>query len=95
MADEFNQDEAAAQGENPEAAASAEDSNAHASTGAAQNADASSDASAENAPVTVLRRVPEGSRRSRGAGRPSSQIPRTNRWRHSRGESPRGGRRSG
>jgi len=41
MADEFNQDEAAAQGENPEAAASAEDS----------NADASAGASADNAPV--------------------------------------------
>jgi molecular chaperone GrpE len=54
MADEFNQDEAAAQGENPEAAASAEDSNAHASTGAAQNADASSDASADNAPVDPI-----------------------------------------
>jgi len=44
MADEFNQDEAAAQGENPEAAASAEDSNAHAST----------DASADNAPVDPI-----------------------------------------
>ena len=44
MADEFNQDEAAAQGENPEAAASAEDS----------NADASSDASADNAPVDPI-----------------------------------------
>jgi len=44
MADEFNQDEAAAQGENPEAAASAEDS----------NADASSGASAENAPVDPI-----------------------------------------
>ncbi len=54
MADEFNQDEAAAQGENPEAAASAEDSNAHASTDAAQNADASSDASADNAPVDPI-----------------------------------------
>ena len=54
MADEFNQDEAAAQGENPEAAASAEDSNADASTDAAQNADASSDASADNAPVDPI-----------------------------------------
>ena len=44
MADEFNQDEAAAQGENPEAAASAEDS----------NADASADASADNAPVDPI-----------------------------------------
>ena len=44
MADEFNQDEAAAQGENPEAAASAEDSNAH----------ASADASADNAPVDPI-----------------------------------------
>jgi molecular chaperone GrpE len=44
MADEFNQDEAAAQGENPEAAASAEDSNAHASAGA----------SADNAPVDPI-----------------------------------------
>ncbi len=44
MADEFNQDEAAAQGENPEAAASAEDS----------NADASTDASADNAPVDPI-----------------------------------------
>jgi molecular chaperone GrpE len=44
MADEFNQDEAAAQGENPEAAASAEDS----------NVDASSDASADNAPVDPI-----------------------------------------
>ena len=44
MADEFNQDEAAAQGENPEAAASAEDS----------NADASSGASADNAPVDPI-----------------------------------------
>jgi molecular chaperone GrpE len=44
MADEFNQDEAAAQGENPEAAASAEDSNAH----------ASSDTRAENAPVDPI-----------------------------------------
>jgi len=50
MADEFNQDEAAAQGENPEAAASAEDSNVDASTAAAQNADAS----AENAPVDPI-----------------------------------------
>ena len=44
MADEFNQDEAAAQGENPEAAASAEDS----------NADASAGASADNAPVDPI-----------------------------------------
>jgi molecular chaperone GrpE len=44
MADEFNQDEAAAQGENPEAAASAEDS----------NADASADASADYAPVDPI-----------------------------------------
>jgi molecular chaperone GrpE len=42
MADEFNQDEAAAQGENPEAAA--EDS----------NADASAGASADNAPVDPI-----------------------------------------
>ena len=54
MSDEFNKDEEAAQGENPEAAASAEDSNAHASTDAAQNADASTDASAENAPVDPI-----------------------------------------
>jgi molecular chaperone GrpE len=44
MADEFNQDEAAAQGESPEAAASAEDS----------NADASAGASADNAPVDPI-----------------------------------------
>jgi molecular chaperone GrpE len=44
MADEFNQDEAAAQGENPEAAASADD----------LNADASADASADNAPVDPI-----------------------------------------
>ena len=44
MADEFNQDEAAAQGESPEAAASAEDS----------NADASADASADYAPVDPI-----------------------------------------
>ncbi len=44
MSDEFNKDEAAAQGENPEAAASADDS----------NADASSDASADNAPVDPI-----------------------------------------
>lgn len=44
MSDEFNQDEAAAQGENPEAAASAEDS----------NADASAGASADNAPVDPI-----------------------------------------
>lgn len=50
MADEFNQDEAAAQGENPEAAASAEDSNVDAPADAAQNADASAD----NAPVDPI-----------------------------------------
>jgi molecular chaperone GrpE len=44
MADEFNQDEAAAQGENPEAAASADD----------QNVDAPADASADNAPVDPI-----------------------------------------
>lgn len=44
MAEEFNQDEAAAQGESPEAAASAEDS----------NADASADASADYAPVDPI-----------------------------------------
>lgn len=44
MSDEFNQDEAAAQGENPEAAASADD----------LNADASDDASADNAPVDPI-----------------------------------------
>jgi len=42
MADEFNQDEAAAQGENPEAAADA------------SSADASADASADNAPVDPI-----------------------------------------
>jgi molecular chaperone GrpE len=52
MADEFNQDEAAAQGENPEAAASAEDSNAHASSDA--SAEDSADASADNAPVDPI-----------------------------------------
>ena len=44
MSDEFNQDEAAAQGENPEAAASAEDS----------SADASADASAGDSPVDPI-----------------------------------------
>ena len=44
MSDEFNQDEEAAQGENPEAAASADD----------LNADASADASADNAPVDPI-----------------------------------------
>jgi molecular chaperone GrpE len=44
MADEFNQDEAAAQGENPEAAASADD----------QNVDASAEASAGDAPVDPI-----------------------------------------
>ena len=44
MSDEFNKDEEAAQGENPEAAASAEDS----------NADASAGASADNAPVDPI-----------------------------------------
>lgn len=44
MADEFNQDEAAAQGENPEAAASADD----------LNVDAPADASAGDAPVDPI-----------------------------------------
>ncbi len=44
MSDEFNQDEAAAQGENPEAAASAEDS----------SADAPADASAGDSPVDPI-----------------------------------------
>ena len=44
MSDEFNQDEAAAQGENPEAAASADD----------QNVDAPADASAGDAPVDPI-----------------------------------------
>ena len=44
MSDEFNKDEAAAQGENPAASASADD----------LNADASADASADNAPVDPI-----------------------------------------
>ncbi len=44
MPDEFNKDEAAAQGENPAASASADD----------LNADASADASADNAPVDPI-----------------------------------------
>jgi molecular chaperone GrpE len=52
MADEFNQDAAAAQGENPEAAADA--SSADASAEASQNSDASADASADYAPVDPI-----------------------------------------
>jgi len=44
MSDEFNKDEEAAQGENPEAAASADD----------QNVDAATDASADDAPVDPI-----------------------------------------
>lgn len=48
MADEFNQDEAAAQGENPEAAASAESKQADAAS------DAAADAAGDSAPVDPI-----------------------------------------